>query len=99
MFGLWLAVVLGGCAIPPDQGHIVDGVVMVAPPAPQEEAIGVPPEPGDVWINGYWNWVGDRHVWVAGHWSRPRAGYHWVAHQWVRQGDGWRLHPGHWERG
>lgn len=90
---------LTGCVIAPNQGHVVDGVVLVAPPPPQTEVIGDPPQPGYVWIRGYWNWVGDRHVWVQGHWSAPRPGYHWVAHQWVRQGDGWRLRPGHWERG
>jgi hypothetical protein len=38
-------------------------------------------------------------VWVAGHWVPARYGYHWVGHAWVRTGDGWRMRPGHWERG
>jgi hypothetical protein len=96
-FGLGLCA--SGCAIEPDQRHYADGVVMVAPPPPEVETIGVPPQPGYVWIGGYWNWVGTRHEWVAGHWSAPRPGRHWVAYEWVRQGDGWKLHPGHWERG
>jgi len=50
-------------------------------------------------VGGYWNWVGNRHEWVAGHYVAPHPGHHWVAHQWVRQGDGWRLRPGHWDRG
>ncbi|HLW24147.1 MAG TPA: YXWGXW repeat-containing protein [Steroidobacteraceae bacterium] len=86
------------CVIAPDQVHMVDGVVMVAPPPPQPEESGSPPEPGFIWMSGYWSWVGTRHVWVPGRWSPPRRGYHWVAHQWVRQGDGWRLHGGHWAR-
>ncbi|HMK84542.1 MAG TPA: YXWGXW repeat-containing protein [Steroidobacteraceae bacterium] len=90
---------LAGCVVEPDQRHYADGVVLVAPPAPQAELIGTPPQPGYVWIGGYWNWVGGRHVWVSGHWDPPRPGYHWVAHVWVRQGDGWRLRPGHWQRG
>jgi len=97
--GLFLGFGLGGCAVAPDQRHYAGGVVMVAPPAPEVEAIGEPPQPGFVWIAGYWNWVGGRHVWVAGHWQAGRTGYHWVAHEWVRQGDGWRLRPGHWQRG
>jgi len=89
---------VAGCVIVPDQRHLVDGVVLVAPPPPREELIGPPPEPGYVWLPGYWQWVGNRHQWVDGHWTAPRPGRQWVPHQWVRQGDGWRLNPGHWER-
>jgi hypothetical protein len=96
----WLmAGALAGCAVEPDQRHDPGGVVMVAPPPPREEVIGVPPVPGDVWLRGYWGWVGNRHEWVPGRWAAPRPGMHWVAHQWVRQGDGWRMKEGHWERG
>lgn len=95
---LSFALLTSGCVIVPDQRHYAGGVVMVAPPAPREELVGVAPEPGDVWLSGYWSWVGDRHAWVPGHWAPPRPGRHWVPHQWVRQGDGWRLRPGHWER-
>ena len=94
-----IAMTLCACVIVPDQRHYADGVVMVAPPPPREEVIGVPPEPGYVWLGGYWGWVGNRHEWMPGHWAAPRPGHHWVTHQWVRQGDGWRLRPGHWERG
>jgi hypothetical protein len=83
----------------PDQRHYAGGVVMVAPPEPRVEVYGVAPAPDYVWLGGYWNWVGGRHEWVAGRWSPPNPGHHWVAHQWVRQGDGWRMKPGHWERG
>jgi hypothetical protein len=88
---------LTGCIVP-DQRHYVAGVVLVAPPAPREEIIGAPPQPGYVWLAGYWDWVGTRHEWVAGHWEAPRPGREWVPHQWVRQGDGWTLKPGHWQR-
>ena len=30
--------------------------VMVAPPPPQAEVIGVAPAPGYVWFGGYWGW-------------------------------------------
>jgi hypothetical protein len=93
-----LVLAAPGCVVVPDQRHYVGGVVLVAPPAPLEEAAGAAPYPGYVWLGGYWNWVGDRHEWVPGRWSAPRPGRRWVAHQWVRQGDGWRLKPGRWER-
>ncbi len=100
---LWLLGALpmagmAGCVEAPDQRHYADGVVMVAPPAAQVEVIGTPPQPGFVWVGGYWDWVGSRHQWVGGHWVPPRPGYHRVAYEWVRQGDGWRLRRGHWQR-
>lgn len=96
---LLLGLMSAGCVVAPDQRHYADGLVLVAPPPPQVEPIGTPPQPGYVWIGGYWDWVGGRHVWVPGRWTAPRPGYHWVAHEWVRQGDGWKLRPGHWQRG
>jgi hypothetical protein len=95
---LLLGTALMGCVVP-DQRHYAGGVVLVAPPPPRAEVMGEPPSPGMVWLDGYWDWVGDRYVWTAGHWEGRRPGHHWVAHQWVRQGDGWRMKPGHWERG
>ena len=93
-----LALATAGCVIAPDQGHNPGGIVLVAPPAPREEVIGEAPQPGYVWLSGYWAWVGDRHEWVGGHWAQARPGRHWVGHQWVRQGDGWRMKPGRWVR-
>ena len=97
MFGALSMAGLTACVMP-DQRHYADGVVLVAPPAPQVEVIGTPPQPGYIWAGGYWDWVGGRHQWVQGHWAAPRPGYHWVAYEWVRQGDGWRLRRGHWQR-
>ena len=90
---------LSACVVVPARGGYAAGeVVMVAPPAPQVEVVGVAPAPGYLWLGGYWSWVGGRHVWVGGHWEAPRPGYHWVAHQWHQEGGGWRLAPGHWEQ-
>lgn len=96
---VFAAVTLSACVIVPDQRHYAGGVVLVAPPPPREEIVGVAPVPGQVWLSGYWGWVGDRHEWVPGHWAAGRPGRHWVPDQWVRQGDGWRMKPGHWARG
>jgi hypothetical protein len=90
------STILGGCVVAPERGYYADGIVAVAPPPPRVEVIGVPPAPGYVWIDGYWNWVGGRHVWVAGRWAAPRPGYHWVPHHWVATSGGWRLVRGHW---
>jgi predicted small secreted protein len=89
---------LGGCVVTARPAYY-DGTVMVAPPPPQEEVIGVAPTPGYIWFGGYWGWAGGRHVWVAGHWGAGRPGYAWVPHHWVPAGGGgWRMVQGHWER-
>ena len=90
--------VLGGCVVVHAQGYYGGTVVAVAPPAPQVEVAGIAPTPGFFWFDGYWNWIGSRHIWVGGHWGPGRAGYHWVPHTWVRAGRGWRMHEGHWAR-
>lgn len=73
-------------------------VVTVEPPVAQTEVIGVAPHPGWVYQNGYWDWVGGKHVWVQGAWVEPRPGYRWEPHVWVREGGGWRLREGYWVR-
>jgi hypothetical protein len=93
------ALAIGGCVIEPARVQYSGAVVVAAPPAPIVETYGPAPAPGYVWLGGYWNWVGGRHVWVAGHWTAPRPGYHWVPHRWVAVNGGWRLHEGHWARG
>jgi hypothetical protein len=82
------------------QGVVVsDGeLINVAPPQAQVEVVVAPPGPGYFWINGYWNWIGGRHVWVGGRWEAHRQGYQWAPHQWRREGNGWRMAPGRWER-
>lgn len=71
--------------------------VPVAPPAVREEVVGTPPNAGDVWIGGYWDWNGKDYVWMPGHWESARAGYRWVPDHWDHEGTTWRRQPGHWE--
>lgn len=75
-----------------------DGTAVViapaAPPPPRMEVVPVMPFVGALWIGGYWNWVGHRHVWVPGHWSAPRPGYRYEPRRWAPQGHGWGLQGG-----
>jgi WXXGXW repeat (2 copies) len=73
-------------------------LIVVAPPAPVVEVRPAIPAPGYVWMDGYWNWEGGRHVWIPGRWVAPHPGYHWVGHHWVHERGGWRLEEGHWVR-
>ena len=34
--------------------------------------------PGWLWVEGQWNWNGDRWVWVEGYWIQDRPDYVWV---------------------
>ncbi|HEX2586203.1 MAG TPA: YXWGXW repeat-containing protein [Steroidobacteraceae bacterium] len=89
---------LQACVVEPAHRHYVSGVVLVAPPAPRHEIIGVAPARGYVWIDGYWSWNAGHHDWVTGHWEAPRRGYRWVPHRWHHERDGWHLQEGYWQR-
>jgi len=72
-------------------------VVRLAPPHAVVEHRGPAPGAGYVWIPGYHNWDGSRHVWVGGRWERPpHPGARWEAHRWVHRNGGYVLMEGHW---
>ncbi len=71
--------------------------VSVAPPRVIVEHRGPRPSRDHVWVSGYHNWDGQRHVWVGGRWEQPpRAHAHWVAHHWEHRRGGYVLVEGHW---
>lgn len=87
-------VFVGALALAPLMAEVY---VNVAPPRVIVERRGPRPSRDHVWISGYHNWDGQRHVWVAGRWEQPpRPHAHWVAHRWVHQRGGWVLVEGHW---
>ena len=66
------------------------------PPAPIPEYIPASPDPGYVWIGGYWAWRGGWY-WNAGRFARPPArGATWASGAWVRGARGWVWQGGHW---
>ncbi len=71
--------------------------VQVAPPAPRVEVVPAP-RPGYTWVNGFWDWRGNRHVWVAGHWVRERPGYAYMEPRWVERDGRWYMERRGWER-
>ena len=71
------------------------GIVIGAPP-PLRVAAVVParPDPGCVWVEGYWYPVGRHYKWHEGYWTRPPyEGARWV----VPHHDGDRYYAGYWE--
>ena len=59
-------------------------LIRVAPPAPRYERQGRE-RAGYVWVPGYWNWRGNRHVWVKGTYVRERVGYEYSAPRWMQR--------------
>ena len=70
----------------------------IAPPAPRFEAVPAQRR-GYIWVPGYWNGRGNRHVWQSGHWERSRAGYAYIQPNWIQRDNRWQLERGGWRRG
>ena len=111
LLAAWLAgaAALAGCVVAPMPGAVYADpggaptqttvYAPVAPPAPYYEVQPPLPYPGAIWIGGYWNWSGHRHVWVPGRYERPRPGDHYAPHRWSRSPrGGWYLQGGGWIR-
>ena len=101
------AAALSGCVVAPvgpayGGGGYYDSNMVVAnvpPPATYVETVPVAPFVGAVWIGGFWDWSGGRHVWHPGRYERPRPGFAYRQGGWSHGPDGrWMLHRGGWER-
>jgi hypothetical protein len=88
---------IGALGLPPAAAASSSVTVQLAPPAPRYEVLP-PPRAGYVWVPGYWDWRGHRHVWVGGTWARERAGYRYRPHQWVEHNGRWSFNRGGWDR-
>lgn len=71
--------------------------VDIAPPAPRYEVVPAP-RAGYVWVPGYWDWRGHRHVWTRGHWERERHGFYYHPNRWVESNGRWSFEKGRWDR-
>jgi len=70
----------------------------VPPPPDRVEVRSLPPEPGDVWLDGYWAYDGGHHVWRDGHWEKPpRPKAHYVEPRWWRKGNQYAFREGYWK--
>jgi hypothetical protein len=55
------------------------------------------PEPGLMWIPGYWAYNEDGYYWVPGTWAAaPFEGALWTPPYWGWEGGGYVFHPGYW---
>ena len=100
LFGV--SIFASGCVI--RATPLGGAVVYTQPPPPPGNRVVVSARPaapyaGAVWVEGHYEWRGNRHVWVRGRWIRPRAGHMYVQPRWVRRGNGWVYEAGRWRRG
>lgn len=94
MYGALAAVVM----IVPASAQ-VSVSIGVPPPAVVYERPGQAPNPGWVWVEGYWKPVGHHYRWVRGHWEQPPyEGAYWTHPHYDHYRRGWVLHEGHWDR-
>lgn len=95
------ALVAVGAATAPAFGQISVNIglgIPMAPPPMQVEVIPVAPQPGYVFVPGYWGWHHDQHVWIRGRWIAERPGHRWVGERWEQRGPNWHMVPGQWQR-
>lgn len=100
---LLASAALTGCAVVPGPvdygpayGPAYSTTIYAAPPSPPPriEYRGLPPGPGQVWVDGYWNWGGSRYLWVPGRWSAQRPSQAWGPQFWQRDSEPRRPHGG-----
>ena len=73
-------------------------IVREAPPPIIVERRPPPPGQGHIWIDGYWNWNGQRYVWEPGHWAAPPHEHAvWVAPRYEKDQQGYRYTRGRWQ--
>jgi hypothetical protein len=71
--------------------------VKQAPPPVKAEVKPAAPSVTAIWIDGHWQWNGNRYVWKKGHWEKKAKGA-WVKGQWKKTGRGHKWVPGHWKK-
>ena len=72
-------------------------IVPDAPPPIVRDRRPSQPSRRHIWIDGNWDWKGQRYVWQPGHWAVPPHGRAvWVAPRYERDEHGYRYMPGRW---
>jgi hypothetical protein len=69
-----------------------------APPDPKTEVKTPCPGPGNIWVAGYWDYIGGRHVWRDGRWVQGKPGYEYVRARYEWDGKAWQFHVPHWHK-
>jgi hypothetical protein len=90
---------LGSLTIPvPSPAQVAVGVsIRIGPPALPVYAQPICPEPGYIWVPGYWAYSPDGYFWVPGTWVEPpEVGLLWTPGYWGWENDFYQWHAGYW---
>ena len=68
------------------------------PPEAKVEQKTPCPAPGNIWVAGYWDYLGGHHVWRDGRWVPGLAGYEYIRARYEWDGKVWQLHVPHWHK-
>ena len=99
LIGVCATASFAGLSVPTIAAAAEVNVFLGSPPPPVRYERVPPPRRGYVWVNGYWDVRGHKHVWHKGRWERARAGYYYVQPTWVERNNRWELQRGSWRRG
>lgn len=98
------ALSISGCATlssdaPPSQtARSLEVDVPSAPPEAPAEVQTASPGPGHIWVAGYFDFIGGRHVWRAGRWVETKPGYEYIRARYEWTGKAWVFHVPHWKK-
>jgi hypothetical protein len=71
--------------------------IRIGPPALPVYAQPICPEPGYIWVPGYWAYGPDGYFWVPGTWVEPpEVGLLWTPGYWGWEDDFYVWHAGYW---
>ncbi len=98
LLAVLIATSLGSISVPTLARADV-GVYFNAPPPAVRHEVVPAARRGYLWVPGYWDHRGKKHVWRTGHWERQRVGHHYVEPRWVERDNRWFLERGRWNRG
>src|SRR5215467_9017537 len=90
---------IGLLALPgPTRTQVAVGVsVRIGPPVLPVYVQPVCPEPGFIWIPGYWAYGPDGYFWVPATWVEPpEVGLLWTPGYWEWEDDSYIWHDGYW---
>lgn len=88
---------MSACVIEPTSPGLSGVAVSGPPPEPLEDGRPRPsPEPGMVWVAGYWHWNGLQYAWIPGHYERAPAGAQWRSPQYSTREGSYFYEPGRW---
>ncbi len=94
-----LLLAVGLLAIPvQSQAQVAVGIsIRIGPPLLPVYVQPICPEPGYIWVPGYWAYGPDGYFWVPGTWVEPpEVGLLWTPGYWGWEDDAYLWHAGYW---